>query len=435
MVNTTPFAITSPRAATRRRSRGLPRLRRHRLGVEHRRIRTGGAVRLPAPARLRPSAARRQHSRPLSRLHAGRVQHLATRGQPPARLLSRQERPAAPARRLACKRYVDEFLSDSADLRFRDGGLLFYGPPGVGKTHLAAAVLRELILNYRCRGRFVDVTSFTQDLQSTIDPDAPFSRNELLQPIESAEVLVVDELGAQSLRPWAADVLYDLINRRYARRLPTLFTTNYRLDDAAGAPNRSPPIARSPASRAATADSSRPGARCSGAPGSCRDASPAMLVSRLWEMAQVIEPRRGQGLSAWRSASHQHWREGRRGRLLSSLVLAIAATLRRRRHRGEVERRSPALPCRRPIAAPRDRSSSASVSRPISSRVSIPCCERVWVEHGGTRRSIDGGFEVTPGGEAKKPIYKLQAGCARRTRIRRGCWRARSNARPARRRR
>jgi DNA replication protein DnaC len=188
---------------------------------------------------------------------------------------------------IACKRYVQEFLSDSADLRFRDGGLLFYGPPGVGKTHLAAAVLRELILNYRCRGRFVDVTSFTQDLQSAIDPDAPFSRNELLEPIDSAEVLVVDELGAQSLRPWAADVLYDLVNRRYARRLPTLFTTNYRLDDAAGR------------AESLTADRA-----VAGFEGGDRDSSgrardlqsagilsrriPGMLVSRLWEMTQVI---------------------------------------------------------------------------------------------------------------------------------------------------
>src|SRR5262245_59540467 len=34
---------------------------------------------------------------------------------------------------IACKRYVQEFLSDSAELRFRDSGLLFFGPPGVGK--------------------------------------------------------------------------------------------------------------------------------------------------------------------------------------------------------------------------------------------------------------------------------------------------------------
>jgi DNA replication protein DnaC len=192
---------------------------------------------------------------------------------------------------VACKRYIEEFLSDSAELRFRDGGLLFSGPPGVGKTHLAAAVLRELILNYHCRGRFVDVTSFTQDLQSAIDPDAPFSRNELLEPIESAEVLVVDELGAQSLRPWAADVLYDLVNRRYARRLPTIFTTNYRLDDPSGSTADSLTADRAVAGfegggqRDAARARELPGVQGAGV---LSRRIPGMLVSRLWEMTQVI---------------------------------------------------------------------------------------------------------------------------------------------------
>jgi DNA replication protein DnaC len=186
-----------------------------------------------------------------------------------------------------CRRYVDEFLSDRSDLRFRDTGLLFTGPPGAGKTHLAVATLRELIATYRVRGRFVDFTSLVQDLQSAIDPDAPFSRNQLLEPIENAEVLVVDELGAQTLSPWAADVLYDLINRRYARRLPTLFTTNYRLDD---------PAARLEALTADRAfaeyEAAGPG---SGARGRYAQGAsilsrriPGMLVSRLWEMAQVV---------------------------------------------------------------------------------------------------------------------------------------------------
>jgi DNA replication protein DnaC len=186
-----------------------------------------------------------------------------------------------------CKRYVEEFdPHGESGSRFRGAGLLFTGPPGVGKTHLAVATLRELIATHRVRGLFLDVTSFTHDLQSAIDPDAPFSRNDLLQPIERADVLVIDELFAQALRPWAADVLYDLINRRYARRLPTLFTTNHALDGAAARRDATvddraaadlESTARKPALRAWNGQSSTQAWLI-----------PPMLVSRLWEMAQVI---------------------------------------------------------------------------------------------------------------------------------------------------
>ncbi len=169
-----------------------------------------------------------------------------------------------------CRHYVDNFLSEGGDRRFRDSGLLFSGRPGVGKTHLAVAVLHELIAKYRIRGRFVDFTSLTQQLQSSLDPGNSDTAATILEPLESAEVLVVDELGSGSkkLVSWTNEVSYSLINKRYQRRLPTLFTTNYRLEE----------VEEKSLDRGPDTDQS----------GSLSHRISARLVSRLYEMAQPI---------------------------------------------------------------------------------------------------------------------------------------------------
>ena len=127
------------------------------------------------------------------------------------------------------ERYVEIFF-DPAENRFRESGLIYIGVPGTGKTHLAVAVLIELIERYNVRGRFIDFTALVHKIQSTFDPSSAESKHMVLDPIIRADVLVLDELGAQKPTEWVMDTLYLIINSRYLERLPTIFTTNYHLD-------------------------------------------------------------------------------------------------------------------------------------------------------------------------------------------------------------
>ncbi|HWN09541.1 MAG TPA: ATP-binding protein [Pyrinomonadaceae bacterium] len=108
-----------------------------------------------------------------------------------------------------------------------DSGLLFMGPVGVGKTHLAIAVLRELITKKGVSCLFYESGSLLKAIQDSYNPVSQNSEMRVLAPVFQAEVLVLDELGATVPTNWVRDTLYQIINTRYNNKKLTIFTTNY----------------------------------------------------------------------------------------------------------------------------------------------------------------------------------------------------------------
>jgi DNA replication protein DnaC len=107
-------------------------------------------------------------------------------------------------------------------------GLLFSGDNGVGKTHLAVAVLRELVESKGARGQFWDFHELIREIKSSYDPETKTTELQVLEPVVEMDVLLLDDLGAWKMTDWMNDTLFYILNSRYMAKRPTIITTNYQ---------------------------------------------------------------------------------------------------------------------------------------------------------------------------------------------------------------
>jgi len=124
------------------------------------------------------------------------------------------------------RRVPDRFPSAN-NLREQGRGLLLEGPPGVGKTHLAVAVLKQVMDAAGARGLFYDTRDLLRVIRSTYDPSIRTTELEVLRPVMTADLLVLDDLGAEKTSEWVEETMNLIVNTRYNERRHTIFTSNY----------------------------------------------------------------------------------------------------------------------------------------------------------------------------------------------------------------
>jgi DNA replication protein DnaC len=107
-------------------------------------------------------------------------------------------------------------------------GLLFTGNSGVGKTHLAVAVLRELVVSKGVRAQFWDFHSLIREIRHSYNDETKTTELEVLAPVVETDLHLLDDLGAWKMTDWMNDTLFYILNGRYLGKRATIITTNFQ---------------------------------------------------------------------------------------------------------------------------------------------------------------------------------------------------------------
>jgi DNA replication protein DnaC len=127
---------------------------------------------------------------------------------------------------------VENYIKSWEENRESGRGLYFCGGVGTGKTHLAVAVMNELMQRKRVPSLFVTVPEFLDNLREAyMIPGRDL--DEWMEAVKNADLLVLDDLGAEKPNPWVRERLFVVVNHRYREALPTLFTSNIGPKDLA----------------------------------------------------------------------------------------------------------------------------------------------------------------------------------------------------------
>ncbi|WP_182201053.1 primosomal protein DnaI [Paraliobacillus salinarum] len=123
-------------------------------------------------------------------------------------------------------RKVIEYVNALDDGKAPEKGFYFYGPFGVGKTYFLGAIANELADNHiQCM--LIYMPEFVREMKASLGND---SLQEKIEQFKTIPVLMIDDIGAESISAWFRDeILGSILQYRMMERLPVFFSSNYSL--------------------------------------------------------------------------------------------------------------------------------------------------------------------------------------------------------------
>jgi len=214
--------------------------KRQELGV------TNSPIRLMVPAQSKPADGETEQEM-IGRLVAQTKEREAAEEaeKQKSKNLEMQERKADPGKWLRRYGIPSKYLNASYQSftggekakqmcrAFPGKDIVLHGKTGCGKTHLAAATLREMVEHDTIAGmaKFITVPNLLMEIRDSFKDRATETEKAIVTRYTNYAVLIMDDLGADRGTEWAIETLYLIIDGRDAELRPTFITTNLSLDE------------------------------------------------------------------------------------------------------------------------------------------------------------------------------------------------------------
>ncbi|MCU6603786.1 ATP-binding protein [Peribacillus frigoritolerans] len=102
--------------------------------------------------------------------------------------------------------------------------LLLYGPYGTGKSHLAYCMSKGIMVGGHS-SIFISVPKLFRKLKSTYSNDSEITEDILITALETVDLLILDDIGAESESKWTREKVFDIVDSRQGKH--TIYTSNY----------------------------------------------------------------------------------------------------------------------------------------------------------------------------------------------------------------
>lgn len=112
---------------------------------------------------------------------------------------------------------VSDWIKNPIDM------LVLIGKPNTGKTYFCAA-LANFLMKEKMTFRYFNPRRFIEEIQKSINNNE--SQYSAISRIASCDFLILDDLGSATNNEWQQEIFFDLIDRRYSDKKPTVITTN-----------------------------------------------------------------------------------------------------------------------------------------------------------------------------------------------------------------